>query len=416
MTPESRPLPTKPGSVGEVFGVMARLGCFAFGGPVAHLAHFQKELIEKRRWIGASEYADLIAFSQFLPGPASTQVGMGLGLMRAGLPGMIAAWVAFSGPSILLLLAAAAGFGTMTNGSLGWLHGLLAGVVAIVAEAVWKMSKKLCPHRRHVTLALAGAGAMIAFPHTLMQIAVIFGGAIGGLIWLDRPQAIPDDGKGVRVSRATVAFGWATLIIGVALPVAWSNLTTADEPSLLNVYGAFSQTGALVFGGGHVVLPMLQAEVVAPGWMTDEQFLTGYGVTQAMPGPIFTLSGYLGAVVGHNVDGTWTSFFSTAGAALLGIFAPSFGFVAALFPLWHRMRSSVRARQALGGINAAVVGLLVAALYDPVWTKAMQGDHVPWSVTIALLSWLLLVNWKRPAWLVLLLAAGVGAAVLDVSA
>jgi chromate transporter len=243
-------MPIKSGSAGEVFAVMARLGCFAFGGPVAHLAHFQKELIEKRKWIGESEYADLIAFSQFLPGPASTQVGMGLGLMRAGLPGMIAAWVAFSGPSILLLLAAAAGLGTITDGSLGWLHGLLAGVVAIVAEAVWKMSRKLCPSRRHVTLALASAGAMIVFPHTLMQIAMIFGGALGGLLWLDRPEAVPDDGRGVRVSQATVVFGWATLIFGVALPVAWSNLSAADGPSLLNVYGAFSQTGALVFGGG----------------------------------------------------------------------------------------------------------------------------------------------------------------------
>jgi len=392
---------------------MGRLGCVAFGGPVAHLAHFQRELVERRRWIEEREYADLIAFCQFLPGPASSQVGMGLGLMRAGLPGMFAAWIAFSAPSVLALLLLAAGLGSLTGGTDGWLPGLLCGVVAVVAEAVWKMAKKLCPGPRHMTLAVAGATVMLVSPLATTQLAVIGAGALGGLLWLERPAADASDTPPQRLSRSTMAFGWAVLAFAVALPIAWSQLSgggSAGPATAPHVYAAFAQTGTLVFGGGHVVLPMLQAEVVNPGWMTDAQFLTGYGVTQAMPGPIFTLSSYLGAVVGQNADPTWPSFLTMASAALFGIFAPSFGFVAALLPLWHRMRASTRARQALQGINATVVGLLLAALYNPVWTKAIHGDQAPTYVAIAAVSWLLLVVWQRPAWIVLMVAALAGAA------
>ncbi|MCO4747323.1 MAG: chromate efflux transporter [Proteobacteria bacterium] len=405
-TSQARP----QGSPLEVFTVMLRLGCMAFGGPVAHLAHFQRELIEKRKWLDEHDYADLIAFCQFLPGPASSQVGMGLGLLRAGVPGMFAAWFAFSLPSVILLLTAAAGMGALADSNLSWLHGLLAGVVAIVAHAIYKMGRKLCPTPLHTSFALAAGVIMLLVPHTLTQVLVILLGAAAGLVLLPVPEAKPDPGDDIGVSKVTMAAGWTMLLVLVVLPVLASLAVGGKEPTLLNVYASFAQTGALVFGGGHVVLPMLQAEVVGPGWMADEQFLAGYGITQAMPGPIFTLGSYLGATIGGNVAPGVANFLLYAAAALVGLFMPSFAFMTALFPLWHRLRASVRARQALGGINAAVIGLLIAALYDPVWTKAMNSSDERLSVAVMLGSWLLLVTWKQPAWLVVVLSALAGLA------
>jgi chromate transporter len=351
---------------------MLRLGTLAFGGPVAHLAHFQRELIDKRKWLPNDDYADLIAFCQFLPGPASSQVGMGLGLIRAGLPGMFAAWFAFSLPSVVILLAAALGMGAAVGWSSGWLHGLMAGVVAIVADAILKMAKKLCPTAAHLSLALGAAVIMLLAPGTLSQMLVILVGAAAGITFIPPPSRSKIAGHDPKISRATMGIGWAILLLLVVAPLLASSSLGSEQPTLLNVYASFAQTGALVFGGGHVVLPMLQAEVVGPGWMTSEEFLL-YGA-----------------------------------AAFAGIFMPSFGFMAALFPLWHQLRTSHRARRALAGINAAVVGLLIAALYDPVWTKAMNTEAPHLSVAIILGAWLLLVPWKRPAWLVVIASAAAG--------
>jgi len=410
MKEQSEPLHRPGGNTLEVFGVMIRLGCMAFGGPVAHLAHFQRELIEKRKWLPENEYADLIAFCQFLPGPASSQVGMGLGLLRAGLPGMFAAWAAFSLPSVALLLLAAGGMHLLSDSDLGWLHGLLAGIVAIVADAIWKMGKKLCPSPKHTSLAIVSGALMLLFNHPVAQLGVIAFGALGGLLLLPKPSSSPTTGPSNHLGRTPIILGWTILAVFVALPIFASLAVGGSEPSWLNVYASFAQTGSLVFGGGHVVLPMLQAEVVDPGWLSDPQFLAGYGVTQAMPGPIFTLSSYLGATIGANSGSGELAFFVYGALALIGIFMPSFGFIAALFPLWNRLRASARTRQALAGINASVIGLLIAALYDPVLTKGLGNDEPHLSLAVVLMSWLLLVVWKRPAWMVVLGAAGAGAA------
>ncbi len=395
--------------VGEVFLVMLRLGTMAFGGPVAHLAHFERELIDKRKWLPGEDFADLIAFCQFLPGPASSQVGMGLGLLRAGLPGMFAAWFAFSLPSVILLLAAAAGVQFISGDNDAWLHGLLAGVVAIVADAVLKMGKKLCPTPRHLTTATVAMIFMLLVPGVVAQLVVIVAGAVAGLTLLPRIDKREDTGHDVHFGRSTMAVGWL-ILLGLVLAPIFARLALGDAPLLLEVYASFAQTGALVFGGGHVVLPMLKAQVVEPGWMTGDEFLAGYGITQAMPGPIFTLSSFLGATVGTHATATTGGFMTFALVALLAIFMPSFGFMGALFPLWHALRSSERARQAISGINAAVVGLLGAALYDPVWTKAMNSSDPRLSVAIVILSWLLLSVWKRPAWQVVIASALAGMA------
>lgn len=396
------------GGLAEIAFAMGRLGCVAFGGPVAHLAHFRSELVERRGWMKDADFADLVAFCQFLPGPASSQVGMGLGLARGGLPGMFIAWFFFSMPSVILLLIAAAGLGALSGYAMGWLHGLLAGVVAIVADAVLKMGRSCCPSRGTISIAVLATMVMVLLPGALMQILVIIGGALLGLC-LPRPSLPEAGSQQPRFAQGTMVFGWAILLFLVLLPVALSLVLGRGEATALAVYAVFAQTGALVFGGGHVVLPLLQAEVVGPGWLSDEQFLAGYGVTQAMPGPIFTLSAFLGATVGANIAAGFTLFFTYAGLAVLGIFMPSFGLVCALYPLWDRLRRVLVMRRALLGINAAVVGLLLAALYDPVWTKAMAVSNQAAALCIVIAAWLLLAVWKLPAWLVVGLCAAAGA-------
>lgn len=400
---------SRRGSVVEILGIMGRLGCIAFGGPVAHLAHFQRELVERRRWVDAEEYADLIAFCQFLPGPASSQVGMCLGLRRAGLAGMCAAWFAFTMPSVLLLLAAAAGVAHLGHGDRGWLAGLLAAVVAIVADAVCKLGRKCCPDARRLSLAVVAAVAMLLAPQPWVQLLVILGGAAAGLALLPRPTAeAARAAPGMRLGPMTMTVGWGILFALVVAPIVLAAVLAPSQGPLA-VYAAFARTGALVFGGGHVVLPMLQAEVVGPGWLDDATFLAGYGVTQAMPGPIFTFSAYLGAAIG--AGGGWASMLGFATAALFGVFMPSFGLVAALMPLWQRLRAAPRIRQALHGVNAAVIGLLIAALYQPVWRKAVAVEEPARAVAVILGAWLLLAVWRLPAWAVVALAATAGAAI-----
>ncbi|MHC5067711.1 MAG: chromate efflux transporter, partial [Planctomycetota bacterium] len=365
-------------------------------------------LIDKRRWLKADDYADLIAFCQFLPGPASSQVGMGIGLLRAGIPGMLTAWLAFTLPSALLLAAAALGLNAFGGSYDGALHGLLAGVVAVVAHAVLGMGRKLCPDPARITIAIASAITMLLLPQAWMQLTVIASGAVIGLLLPPPPPTASNDEHSPHLSRTTIICGWAILIGLVATPILLSHLGDNQARNPLNVFAVFAQTGCLVFGGGHVVLPMLQLEVVDPGWLNNDQFLTGYALTQTMPGPIFTLSSYLGTSIGL-INGT-TAALGYGAAALLGIFVPSFGMVAALLPLWHRLRRNTTIRRALLGINAAVVGLLAAALYQPVWSKALAVERPHVAVAIALLTWLLLAVWQRPAWLALAIAALIGAA------
>lgn len=390
---------------------MLRLGCMAFGGPAAHLAFFERELVEKRRWVDAAEFADLIAFCQFLPGPASSQVGMCLGMRRAGFFGMLSAWFAFSLPSVIVLMLVAGGLNHWSTSPGPWLMGLLAGVVAIVADAVLKMGRKLCPERRTQSFAVGAACLMLLLPYAWTQIVVILCGAVLGLVCLKAPQRSLGEPDSNVKGGLSAGVGWLILGCGVLLPASltwWSG--GLEMPLLVRMYAAFAKTGALVFGGGHVVLPMLEAEVVTPGWMSHEQFLSGYGVTQAMPGPIFTLSAFLGATAGLNAGATGVQVVLYGAVAFLGIFMPSFGFVAALLPLWGRLRQSSQAQRALAGINASVVGLLIAALYRPVWTKAVGGELPSLAVGLVLLSLHLLMHWKLPAWLTLIVAAGLAQA------
>ncbi len=389
---------THASRVAEVLTVATRLGLTSFGGPVAHLGYFRQEYVVRRRWLDEPTYADLVALCQFLPGPASSQVGIAIGVTRAGLLGGLAAWIGFTLPSALVLVAFAYGVRTVDVGDAGWLHGLKVAAVAVVAWAVWGMARALAPDRARATLALVAAIAAILWPSGAGQVAII---AVAALVGLRLPAGAPPATVPMHVplSRAlgatSLALFFALLLLLPAARHLWPGHALATVDS-------FFRAGSLVFGGGHVVLPLLQAEVVPPGWVTAEQFVAGYGAAQAVPGPLFTFAAYLGAVMRTPPTGV-------AGAALaLGaIFLPSFLLVIGALPFWSRLRGAPRFQSALRGINAGVVGLLLAALYHPVWTSAI---HSPADLALALAAFGLLAFWKAPAWLVVLFAAATGQA------
>jgi chromate transporter len=395
--PEQQAPRHQPGAV-EVFLAFLYLGLTSFGGPVAHLGYFREAFVVRRRWIDARAYADLVALCQFLPGPASSQVGIGIGLAKAGLPGALAAWVGFTLPSALALLLF--GYGVVAfQGALsgGVLHGLKVVAVAVVAQAVWAMARNLCPDAPRVTLAVLVAVALLAAPSPLTQMAVSAAGAIAGLLFLrvevDQGQVLLGITVGKRVAVAALLLFFA-LLIGLPL------LQAALPSQTLALIDSFYRSGALVFGGGHVVLPLLQSEVVPPGWVSNDAFLAGYGAAQAVPGPLFTFAAYLGAVAGPAPHG-WLG----AMIALLAIFAPSFLLVVGALPFWDSLRRFYLVQKALLGVNAAVVGLLLAALYNPVWTTGILS---PGDFGLALIAFTLLVFWKLPPWLVVALTAAGG--------
>jgi chromate transporter len=388
------------GAVGEVFLAFLRLGLTSFGGPVAHLGYFRAEFVERRRWLDEHAYADLVALCQFLPGPASSQVGMAIGLLRAGPLGALAAWTAFTLPSAIALVLFA--FGAAALGErlgTGWLHGLKVAAVAVVAVAVLGMARTLAPDRERATIAIVAALVALALPSAWGQVGAILLGGLAGFA-LPRPAAPAERSLlSVPVSRggAVAALAlFATLLIGLPLLAAWS-----DSQSV-RLIDSFYRAGALVFGGGHVVLPLLQAEVVPPGWVGNDAFLAGYGAAQAVPGPLFTFAAYLGAVMGPAPNGV-------AGAVLclVAVFAPSMLLIFGALPFWQSLREAAAAQAALRGVNAAVVGLLLAALYHPVWTAGIRdaGDYA-----LALAAFLALFVWRAPPWLVVVLAALAGAA------
>ncbi|HZU05828.1 MAG TPA: chromate efflux transporter [Chloroflexota bacterium] len=389
----------------EVLAVFTRLGLTSFGGPIAHLGYFRAELVARRRWVDDQTYADLVALCQFLPGPASSQVGIALGLARAGLLGGLAAWLGFTLPSAALLTALAYGVGAVAPDA-GWLHGLKVVAVAVVAQALWGMARALCPDRPRATLALLSAVVLLLWPAAIAQVLVI---AVAGLLgWrlfaADVAAAVRAAGGAARPlylpigRRLAVTCLAALAVLFVGLPL----LRQLTGTPALAVADSFFRAGALVFGGGHVVLPLLQAEVVPPGWVTAEQFIAGYGAAQAVPGPLFSFAAYLGAVRQQPPNGV-------AGAALaLGaIYLPSFLLLLGILPFWDTLRARPAAQAALRGINAAVVGLLLAALYTPVWTSAI---HSALDFALALLAFGLLALWGLPPWLVVVLAALAGAA------
>ena len=382
----------------EVLAVSLRLGLTSFGGPVAHLGYFHTEYVRRRKWLDEQRYADLVALCQFLPGPASSQVGIAIGTLRAGLRGGVVAWLGFTLPSALALTAFA--YGVTTVGAAegaGWLHGLKVVSVAVVALSVWSMARSLCPDRERASIAIVTAIVALAWPTAAGQIVPIVAAGLFGWRWLAAPAVVSAGAVRVPVSRGVAIAAWVVLLALLALlPVA----RQASVSHALAVFDSFFRVGSLVFGGGHVVLPLLQAEVVGPGWVGDEDFVAGYGAAQAVPGPLFTFAAYLGFVMQREPNGP-----SGAALALVAIFLPSFLLVIGALPFWDLLRARTGFQAALRGINAAVVGLLLAALYQPVWTSAIHG---PADIGLALVAFGLLAFWKWPPWLVVLLTAAGG--------
>jgi chromate transporter len=379
-------------SAWSVFMIFLRLGLTSFGGPVAHLGYFREEFVSRRNWLSERSYADLVALCQFLPGPASSQVGIALGFSRAGYAGALAAWAGFTLPSAIALILFAIGISSDSLSlSSGALQGLKIVAVAVVAQAVWGMARSLCTDVQRITIMMLATCVVLLVPSPLIQVAVIIGAGIAGLLVFKPVQLASHDPLPIHISRRTGAL-WLSLffILLIALPIAaeyFSNQT-------LSVVDAFYRAGSLVFGGGHVVLPLLQTEVVPSGWVDEEMFLAGYGATQAMPGPLFTFAAFLGASMNAAPSG-WNGGL----IALVAIFIPSFLLVVGALPFWESLRASVRTQTALAGINAAVVGLLLAALYQPIWTSSILSAQ---DFGLALVALVALMFWKLPPWLVVI--------------
>lgn len=400
------PITRRPGTAREVFIVFLRLGLTSFGGPVAHLGYFRTEFVHRRRWLSDDAYADVVALCQFLPGPASSQVGMAIGLQRAGFAGMLAAWVAFTLPSAVLLF----GFATATAlvaglTDAGWVQGLKAAAVAVVAVAVLGMARTLAPDRKRATLAAAAAVAALLAPDAALQVVIIAVAGIAGLLWLRRSDvAAPVDSDGaftVHVPRTITAAclaAYGLLLAGLPLIAG----LTGD--GALRLFAIFFRAGALVFGGGHVVLPLLEAPTVPTGLVGHDDFLAGYAAAQAVPGPLFTFAAFLGAVNTGTPSGV-----VGAAIALIAIFLPGALLLAGALPFWLSIRRASRARRAMAGINAGVVGLLAAALYDPVFT---EGVTSPLSLAIAIAAFAGLAKWAAPPWAVVLGAGVLGGLLL----
>jgi chromate transporter len=387
------------GRVGEVFTAFLKLGLTSFGGPIAHIGYFRDELVVRRKWLDETAYADLVALCQFLPGPASSQVGFSLGILRGnGLWGGLAAWFAFTMPSALILFAFAIGASAFTGPvAEGFLHGLKLVAVAVVAQAIWGMSRTLTPDRVRAGIAFAAIAMVVFFPGSFGQIAAIALGACAGL-WLCREEIAPVSG---HLNFPVTRWGGAVaLVLFAVLLLIPPVVATATNSQGLVLFDAFYRSGALVFGGGHVVLPLLQAQVVTPGWVTNEAFLAGYGLAQAVPGPLFTFAAYLGAVMGPAPNG-----LAGAAIALVALLLPGMLLVYGMLPFWDAMRTRLAAQAAMRGTNAAVVGILGAALYNPVWTSAVL---TPRDFALALAGFLLLTVWKLPPWFVVVLLAGAG--------
>ncbi len=387
-----------PGSrASEVLLVFLKLGLTSFGGPIAHLGYFRDEFVARRQWLDERAYADLVALCQFLPGPASSQVGLAIGLSRAGYLGALAAWIGFTLPSALALVLFAFGIAALGDALGGaWLHGLKIAAVAVVANAVLGMMRALAPDKERATLAVAAAVIALMVPTSLGQLGAIALGAAVGIAFVRGTPVSGHVALPVSVGRGAGAL-W--LLLFLLLLIGLPALASRSGGQELALFDAFYRVGSLVFGGGHVVLPLLQAEVVPAGWVSNDAFLAGYGAAQAVPGPLFTFAAYLGAVIGG-----WPA----AILCLVAVFLPSFLLVAGALPFWEAIRSKPSAQAALAGVNAAVVGLLLAALYHPVWTAGIAG---PKDFALAVVAFLLLFMWQVTPWLVVILSA-LGAAAL----
>lgn len=403
-TPPARAQDKHPGTSWEVFLVFLRLGLTSFGGPVAHLAYFREAFVERRKWLSENAYADLVSLCQFLPGPASSQVGMALGLQRAGYLGMFAAWFAFTMPSVVLLVAFA--YGVSAAGDLsdaGWVNGLKAAAVAVVAHAVLGMARSLTPDAPRATIAAAAMIVVLLVPHPFVLVAAIAVAGLIGLVWLtpDEQSTRPGDAFTVRVSKrvAGTCLGlFAVLLAALPMVAAWTG------NAWVSLIDLFYRVGSLVFGGGHVVLPLLQAET--DHLVSADTFLAGYGAAQAVPGPLFTFAGFLGASSTEEPTGIPGALIAT-----VAIFLPAALLVVGALPFWEALRKHSIARKALLGFNAGVVGILAAALYDPVFTAGVLDVGLE-ALVLAIAAFVALNNWKIPAWAVVIAAGLLGWVIL----
>lgn len=379
----------------EVFYTSLRLGLTSFGGPIAHLSYFHEEYVKKKKWISEQAYADLVALCQFLPGPASSQVGMGIGLSRAGVFGAILSWIGFTLPSTIILILFGLGMSNIDSSDhQQWLHGLKVVAVAVVAQAVLGMGKKLCPDKERITIATISSVTILFLNSPITQIMVLITAGIYGIFFLKTSTELPHEpihrGR-KRIGAIFISVFFGLLFLLPALRVVYNDQT-------IKLFDSFFRAGALVFGGGHVVLPLLQAEVVPTGWISNDLFMAGYGMANAIPGPLFSFSAYLGAVSSPPPN-AW------AGAilCLVAAFLPSFLLIVGVLPFWEKLRSLPKIRQSMLGLNAAVVGILLAALYHPVWSSAVFTAR---DFAVASVAFILLEFWKIPSWAVVILTVG----------
>jgi chromate transporter len=395
----------RAGSPLEVLRIFVKLGVSCFGGPIAHIGYFRDEFVVRRRWIDEAAYADLVGLCQFLPGPASSQVGFSIGLMRAGYRGGFAAWTGFTLPSAIVLVLFAYGAGELGGPvGIGLLHGLKLVAVAIVAQAVWGMARTLCPDRERASIAVVAALIILLSASSISQIAAILLGGIAGLRLCRSGPPTTTGHVTVPVSRTV---GLAALAVFFLLLVGLPVLRRFADAQGIALFEAFYRSGALVFGGGHVVLPLLRQAFVAPGWVSDDAFLAGYGAAQAVPGPLFTFSAYLGTVVRLSPHG-----LPGAALGLVGIFLPGALILMGTLPFWESLRKRAGAQAMMRGVNAAVVGLLGAALYNPVWTSSVK---TPGDFGIALVGFVLLTVWRAPPLVVVIVSALGGIALAQVT-
>lgn len=395
----SEVLPRERESVIRIFLVALRLGCVAFGGPLAHFAYFEDEYVRRRGWLDHETFADLVALSQVFPGAGSSKVAIAIGIMRRGTLGGLAAWFGFALPSALLLTAFALTASRLTEQVSGWIHGLVVVAVPVVALAVWKLWRRLAPDRTRSSMAVLATAALIAFPsstRTTIVVVIVTGGILGWFLLRRAPPATRSRDLGAGRRAALVG---AVLFLGllVLLPV----LRAATDSHAIETVDAFYGSGALVFGGAPVVLPLLEREVVESGWIEGEVFLAGFGAAQAIPGPIFTFAAYLGFSMGPEPNG-----LAGAALALAAIYLPSFLIVVATLPSFGALRSRPGVQAVLAGVNAVVVGILLSALYDPLWSSAILG---PADFGLALIAFMMLAFWKLPPWLVVMITAAGGA-------
>ncbi|HEY0801030.1 MAG TPA: chromate efflux transporter [Steroidobacteraceae bacterium] len=367
----------------EVFWIALRLGLTSFGGPIAHIGYFERAYVQQRRWMTHEQYGGLVGLCQILPGPTSSQVGFAIGLHRAGWAGAFAAWLGFTLPSAVLLYVCAV-LATNLNGAGAHsvLHGLQLVAVAVVAQAVWNMARNLCRDRTTAGIALIAACLLLTIRSPTAQLAVLAAGAVAGLVWC-REIGLESAHLAIAISSAAA---WTALAMFACLLVILPALALMFPHGVVALADIFYRTGALVFGGGHVVLPLLRDALVPTGWISDDRFLAGYGIAQAVPGPLFSFAAYVGASTGNVRPPAWG-----ACVALLSIFLPGMLVTIAGLAFWGRVLRHARLRAALSGINAAVVGILAAALYNPVWKTAVHG----WiDIAIAIFGLLLLARWR----------------------